>query len=306
MNIYYNLSCPLEWSKYSCIHQNQFIKANLSLNYYLEMHNIDVNQLFNKSLTNRRIFLVGDSLMRQIFISIGCLGISSIKSYDVDWMKNWPCHNTENCIESDEHSGFNLGRIEFENENEVYFKPIAGSLKFEEPYIVSRWIKELNSHGYIFFGHMPSIHSKELQMTNKDILVINLGVHDDLNTNNVQYKELSIFGKKLLELQKSTNKSNIPHFMYVSTPSQHFGNDGVFIPVNSSFQCISSITHNIRNELEFTYLKINESVNSIIPYDDTNLGDMHIGVGDCTHYCQPGLPDIVAEKILQAVPNNLW
>ena len=124
--LYYNLSCPFEWSKYSCIHQDNMIKANLSLNYYLKMHNIDINQLLNKSLRNRRIFLVGDSLMRQIFIAIGCLSISSIKSYDIDWMSTWPCHNMTNCIESNEHSGFNLGRIKFENGNEVYFKPLAG------------------------------------------------------------------------------------------------------------------------------------------------------------------------------------
>jgi len=307
MNVYYNLSCPFEWSKYSCIHQDSFIKANLSLNYYLSMHKIDINQLFSKSLIKRRIFIVGDSLMRQIFIAIGCLGISSVKSYDVDWTKAWPCHNTKNCIESNEHSGFNLGRIEFINGNEVYFKPLGGSVsKVDEPHIVSRFIKELSTHGYISIGPMLSVPAKQLQMTSKDILVINLGVHDNGNINKIKYNELSVLGSKILSLQKTKNKANVPYFIYVSSPSQHFSDDGIFtskanlaLGSNSSSDCLSSVTHNIRNELEFTYLKINESVNSIVNYNDTNLGDMHIGNSDCTHYCLPGKNFINTITIIQ-------
>ena len=253
---------------------------------------------------------MGDSLLRQVFISIGCLGISSIVTYNVDWMKTWPCHNTKNCIESNEHSGFNQGRIEFKNGNEVYFKPLQGSIgKIDEPKIVSRFIKELSSHGYISLGSVLSIPSKNLQMTNKDILVINLGVHDVGNINKIKYNELSILGKKILSLQKNDKTTTtVPHFIYVTSPSQHFGVDGIFTKssnTSSSFNCFHNVTHSTRNELELKYLKINESVNNIIQYNDTNLGDMHIGNGDCTHYCLPGLPDIVAEEIFKVIPVNV-
>ena len=303
--LYYNLSCPLEWSKYSCIHQNNTIKANLSYNYYMSMHKNDVNYFLTTSLRKRRIFLVGDSLMRQIFISIGCLTMSNIKSFNIDWMESWPCHGTANCIESNVHSGFNLGKIEFENGNEVYFKPLHGSMgRYDEPKMISRFMKELLSNGYISYGSVFSIPSNQLQMTSNDILVINLGVHDNGNYNSINYNELSVLGSKILSLQKNTNTTRtVPRLIYITSPSQHFGPHGVH-DAKSSFNCLSNITHNVRNELEYKYFKVDKNVNGIINFNDTNLGDMHIGNGDCTHYCQPGLPDIIAEELMIQISNQ--
>ena len=166
-------------------------------------------------------------------------------------------------------------------------------------------MKELTTHGYISFGPILSISSKQLQMTNKDIIVINLGVHDN-EINNIKYNELSIFGKKIISLQKSnTLKTTVPQLIYILSPTQHFGVNGIFNKNFKALECLNSVERNIRNELENKYIKINESVNSIISYNDTYLGYLHIGRGDCTHYCQQGLPDIVAENLFKEISTLL-
>mgnify|MGYP003983824297 CR=1 FL=1 len=43
---------------------------------------------------------------------------------------------------------------------------------------------------------------------------------------------------------------------------------------------------------------VGQSVDHFVTYDDLDHGDLHIGGQDCTHYCMPGVPDVVAAKLL--------
>jgi hypothetical protein len=133
---YWNLSCPLEWSKYSCAHQNAK-HANISRLVHYEAANCEL-PLFNpvvfaNSLAGRRLIFLGDSLVRQVSISLSCmlLGTNLVERYEVGWpaceetsrrltskehreqarqarrKQAWPCHDTVNCIPCGPHSGFN-------------------------------------------------------------------------------------------------------------------------------------------------------------------------------------------------------
>lgn len=122
---YWNLSCPLEWSKYSCIHQNQTEKAVESSNIIFESSKCVFDYKHHiENIKNKRFIFSGDSLLRQIFISISCLLGSHILKYDVTWpncsLKKWPCHGTLNCIECGKHSGFENAVFQY-NSNSFIF-----------------------------------------------------------------------------------------------------------------------------------------------------------------------------------------
>jgi hypothetical protein len=83
--VYWNLSCPLELSMFSGAHMggdflHRAIKARKLAEESLGFHTIEW-----KSLENRRIFFVGDSLLRQVFISMACLHWDRVETYAVPW-----------------------------------------------------------------------------------------------------------------------------------------------------------------------------------------------------------------------------
>lgn len=102
---YWNLSCPLEWSKYSCAHQNAK-HANISRFVHYEAANCEL-PLFNpvvfaNSLAGRRLIFLGDSLVRQVSISLSCmlLGTNLVERYEVGWPA---CEETSRRLTSKEH-----------------------------------------------------------------------------------------------------------------------------------------------------------------------------------------------------------
>ena len=73
---YFNLSCPFEWSKYSCAYMQrgaddaEIVRA--STDHYLRNLN-KIQAAFHHAesiIKPRRVFFTGDSLMRQLFIGL--------------------------------------------------------------------------------------------------------------------------------------------------------------------------------------------------------------------------------------------
>ena len=89
--LYYNLSCPFEWSKYSCVHQGQEDRAMAAQDYALHHMLWQHGDSFGSrqhSQKRRRLLMVGDSTMRQLFIALGCrfwLMENAIEEYKLDW-----------------------------------------------------------------------------------------------------------------------------------------------------------------------------------------------------------------------------
>eukprot|EP01083_Nonionella_stella_P036593 99830_1 len=126
---YWNLSCPIEWSKYSCVHQalsharfaasQRFVPDNCALDV------LD-GQKFANRLRNRTVYFVGDSLPRQVMIAMTCaLNVreSSIRANWPAYPNNTrPCHGTLNCIQCGPHSGFNNLEIRLEGGGILRYK----------------------------------------------------------------------------------------------------------------------------------------------------------------------------------------
>ena len=130
---FWNLSCPLEWSKYSCVyiyaddlthsHATKALRRFVPNKCQLPIGTSAVGtsatgnhfdgQRLAKALAGRNLFLAGDSLARQVFVSLGCR-TSHVDKYDAAWggptgNKVWPgCHTDvfKGCKNHGEHSLF--------------------------------------------------------------------------------------------------------------------------------------------------------------------------------------------------------
>ena len=91
--------------------------------------------------------------------------------------------------------------------------------------------------------------------------------------------------------------------IYVTTPTQHFNtHDGQWKTGEKPNACIDRVDANPRAELENELLKPGDNVDVLIDYDDLNLGMMHVQAGiDCSHYCMPGVPDVVAARLMREI-----
>ena len=78
--LYWNLSCPLEMSKYSCVHQGAVAHARVAdlsfepVGCVLPTHVGHYPSVGSASqLAGRRVIFMGDSLLKQLFIAYCCL-----------------------------------------------------------------------------------------------------------------------------------------------------------------------------------------------------------------------------------------
>lgn len=294
---YNNLSCPFEWSKYSCTHQNNFERATASLAYIMRnwraipMENIGVQ---------RRLLLVGDSSMRQVFIALGCQFWmeNAISSHSVDWLRRWPCHGTKNCVPGGVHSGFNTGSVILNNRSivqEIHYIPHSGSLKKNEMGILRRWANEWNDTKSITFGSNLAIpKAPNSILSAHDIVVFNLGFHFDRQRVEL-LQLLDRFGRAVVQTPGTFT------LIYMKTFTQHFQTtDGSYslLPPPPPPGCQNTTQVNARQRHEMLILREGVNVDSILDAGDSDLGYLHIGGVDCTHYCIPGVPDIVARKLV--------
>ena len=95
---YWNLSCPLEWSKYSCVHQGAEAHALESRSLTFKPANCELPRLlkdeyervFPRQGPGRRIIFQGDSHMRQVFIAFSCLISAHVQSFAPEWHRVQP------------------------------------------------------------------------------------------------------------------------------------------------------------------------------------------------------------------------
>ena len=92
--------------------------------------------------------------------------------------------------------------------------------------------------------------------------------------------------------------------IYVTTPTQHYNTpNGQRQPWKMAKEhnvCNDRVDANPRAELEKAMLIPGVNVDVLLDYDDLNLGVMHVQRGDdCSHYCMPGVPDVVAARLMK-------
>ena len=290
---YYNLSCPFEWSKYSCAHQ---ARAWASQGYFDEIAQLLRHGstllprpglgISTMPATPRRILVMGDSLARQVVISWACLLYSSglVASYHVDWTR-WPCHHTPNCMQEGEHSGFHKASINLVNGDEIHFFPtgIPGQTTKEDlARTLGSFAKEVQGSGSI----SVNMASSKLTLVSNDVLILNVGIHFGRSSDDFRRRVASV--AHLGVLMQEAHRA--PQLVYLTTPAQHFrggnGNgtwDAHDNPPCSPFpdstdddnmqehccanQCSCRIQENMRATIEREMLQVGLNVDAFLDYD---------------------------------------
>lgn len=67
-----------------------------------------------------------------------------------------------------------------------------------------------------------------------------------------------------------------------------------------SHTCIDKVKVNPRAEIEKEIIVPGANVDVLLEYNDLDRGLMHPGRRDCSHYCMPGVPDVVAARLLES------
>ncbi len=119
------------------------------------------------------------------------------------------------------------------------------------------------------------------------------------NNNDVRHDGYEKYNSSIRSGVEQRRRTRI---IYVMTPSQHFNTPTGEWELNmtaESRKCINQIHKNPRSEQEKKMLTPGVNVDVSLDYDDLNLGSMHIQHGDCSHYCMPGVPDVVAARLMQ-------
>jgi hypothetical protein len=335
--LYSNLSCPFEWSAYSCIHQEQgggndsFSLAekewvdryskNTSASFLsLSQEQQKTSETGSDKVQNRRIFLLGDPTMLQVFISLGCLywQLDQIDFYNLPWRSKWPCDNIPNCIPSGTHSGFNYGRFRLLDGFEFLFLPVGGaqngaSITYSS--IIEKWHDEWKEYKQLSIPIPRDLlrkengtitESREQSLTSSDTIIYNIGFYTDETMRKRIYNQLDQLGQAL----QQSDRNERPSLVYLTTFSQHFPTPtGEFFldQIRHFDQCKSSIPFpNPRKAEELRILKEGDNVDIIIDAEDESLGAYHVGRRtDCTQYCQPGVPDLITYSLLDKLNSKL-
>lgn len=355
--LYGNLSCPFEMSKYSCQHMGEdFLPQAVASRELVSEHIASIAATAARLLPpGARVYMVGDSLMRQLWIALACMLTTASHAggrtatpvlgwYDKD--NGWLCHGTSNCVPRGNHSGFDgdeaslyLYTADGKAPAELHFRPdsaatAAGreitSAEFlpigTGPNWADHFLRQLNArpNGPLKLTPRPlrrQLHGdhgteKEFTLGASDVVVMMRGVHHFSGIEQIADKGLASiasFGNALLARPRSRR----PKLVYVTSPSQHFANPTG--PQNGEFHgltkaaCVSAIPHNPRRDAELAALTRPDGsirADKIIVYESLKRGGLKVAgngsrdpniTADCTHFCMPGMPDLVAAELLRVL-----
>jgi hypothetical protein len=124
---YSSLSCEFEMSKYSCSYQQLEQAQQMSVDFLVNFTQASAGESHDFPV-GKRVFMIGDSYTRQLFIAAACAEESNVVDSYVDWQSHWPCNVKENCVSSGRHSGFNEGSILFKSGSELHYMAHKGAM----------------------------------------------------------------------------------------------------------------------------------------------------------------------------------
>ena len=355
--LYGNLSCPFEMSKYSCQHMGEgFMPQAVASRELVSEHIASIATTAARLLPpGARVYMVGDSLMRQLWIALACMLTTASHAGGctatpvLHWnskTNGWLCHGTSNCVPRGNHSGFDG------DEASLYLdiadgKPLA-ELHFRPDSVATAAGRELTDAEFLPIGTRPTWADhflrqlearpdgplkltprppwrqldghhgteKELTLGAGDVVVMMRGVHHFSGIEQLADKGLAsiaAFGDALL----ARPRSHRPKLVYVTSPSQHFANpsgrqNGEFRGLSKA-ACLSAILNNPRRDAELAALTRPDGsirADKIIVYESLKRGGLKVAgdgssdpniTADCTHFCMPGLPDLVAAELLRVL-----
>ncbi|KAL3905495.1 MAG: hypothetical protein SGILL_009657, partial [Bacillariaceae sp.] len=339
---YWNLTCPLELSMFSGIHMNQddYVHRAWAARELAERAVTYFGIKDWSSMENRRILFIGDSLLRQVFISLACMAWDHVQDYSIPWFTKRQVRTRQpNTIGSGPHSKFEEGRVLLKGNIElIYHHGMGGLLELGEEYQTHEtetWIKACYlgkpftalAPKYLDWATMDtsnfektdprlSITSEKtererLTFTSDDIVLINASVHGSRSFNLKNIVDLFECKKMHKVDQKPALKKHWPNFYYILTGPSHFPTktgafDKKLLEAEEEFGCIDTSTYNDPQVEETAKLK------EYLPLVGTDIsqlqmesGYLHVGGRDCLHWMQPGMPDLLAADVMRYISARL-
>jgi hypothetical protein len=320
--IYWNLSCPLELSMFSGAHMGGDFHARAEKARAIAAEALErFGDIDWKLLENRRIFFVGDSLLRQVFISMACLSWDRVSNYAIPWFEKRGVRMRQpNTIGSGSHSKFEEGRVLLEGNIElVYHHGIGGLLELGDEYEShdpNTWIKSCflrkpfttmtpkfpRNHEQQLKISTENVEREQLTLKDSDIVLINASVHAgrSFNLHNI----VDLFNCKSMMTYPG---SFWPRMLYIATGPSHFPTEtGAFdkelLDMDEDYNCImKSSFHGYQDD----EIKSLDGVLPIVGRDilpfEYESGDLHVGGKDCLHWLQPGIPDLVSQHVMDSI-----
>ncbi|EJK52315.1 hypothetical protein THAOC_28426 [Thalassiosira oceanica] len=260
--------------------------------------------------------------MRQVFIALACGAHSHpagslVQFAEVPWKDDWFTEKLDKklmktIITSGRHGGFDAASIGLKGGFEVHFVPHRGFRDEEtsEENLLDRLASEIATTGRITFGDRTAVPMRESHV---DVLVYNVGIHGTLDMLATMLRQFVDQISLPLSSLATASEGDMGRTktVYVTTPTQHYNtSDGQWQWHNMtqppSKHCLARVANNPRSDLEMSILKPvglsqGGNVDAVVEYGDLDLGSMHMRHTDCSHYCLPGVPDVVAARLLQTI-----
>ena len=338
--LYWDLSCPWEQTKFSVANRNgpwlqdpnyaekpwadtfdsYQDRANEARKFSEEAGALEtvLEEAPKAFRDGRKVIIMGDSLSRQLFISLSCLMFPSyIKAHATAWIGDQE-HTTE----------FNDARIQLKKGmGELLFAPRAGNVieyDWRHPAAPmetdSDWLQACKDRRPFemisFFLDMEKITNDEdvvdritfkdgerrfdkFELTNNDVVVMNSGLHTKRSANHERISQLL----DCMESATQEERDNLwPKILYSRSSIQHFDNPTGGWNGKPTKRC-GNKNYNVQNQIEDEEVVKNRVDIVGVQLNYTELGHLHVWGErtDCTHWFQPGLPDLVASDVVKHV-----
>jgi hypothetical protein len=258
--------------------------------------------------SSRRVFFVGDSLLRQVFISHVCLSHDAMMDdYAVAWYHSKRSRTqAKHSFDTGPHSKFDMARVRFRTGGEAFYHFGTGQVlelgqdyHSQEPH---RWLPAV-AMGLPLQTRVLKLGERSEHDANYETLL--LTPHDVVLFNG------SVHGKRDLNLQtiallqtyiQPANAHMYPSMAYVVTSPSHFPTDNrQFDPSLLHTQELHCHTTTNNHDLQEQEHQLLADKLPFLGLDTLELqytsGDLHVGGKDCLHWIQPGIPDLVAYQI---------
>ena len=343
--LYWNLSCPAELTMFSGAHM-----GGEYLDRALEAEQLSVQALsgyfqdsyfhFNttRTLSNenvnvspRKLFFIGDSLLRQVFISFVCIHWDQVEDYTIPWFTRSRGVRAKhpNTLTEGPHSKFEEARVRFRNSGfEVFFHHGTGKVVKLGPEYQSHeeysWMescyrrKPFQTVVPKLLGGGRGARSNNRRSSPQDEITIGNVARETITLSNkdVVIFNGSVHGERLVNLQVIQDlmgcqamvkypPQHWPTMAYMMTGASHFPTEsGAFeeelLDAEEDFACApTSQFHGYQDDemriLKETLPMIGQDI--LDKYEYSN-GHLHVGGRDCLHWLQPGIPDLLAAKVV--------
>lgn len=317
-------NCPFSIAKFSQFHlssegpfsseadrrMNSKLRAKMALDLSNDNRAFErVSAAFEKGAFNRTIVLDGDSLTRQLFISLGCLAWSAGYVEDFEIPHKYVSKGDENSILLNAHyaaSSFNYNEahIKFYQGGDLYY--ISNPIKEKIEILSERMIHDACEKKKKRYNARIHFDEQLLPMKKKDVVVLAAGHHIERTTYIPAYKKFF----QCIKDDSDTGDNALarwPAFLYQMSSVESFWTENgrrggtKQIPEGEDFEsCKPNVPHALDREEE---MSVFSDLVTLLGKDiDLNqLGEYHVQHGDCLHWIQPGVPDIIAAELADSL-----